>query len=152
VNLRRDPAAVTSALLRVAAARLGAHDAPDPDQLAAFEAELEAAFACSRRLAVYGTLAPGECNHDQLAGIAGEWTRGEVRGRRTVRRYPAFTWDPQAPPQPVQLFVADDLPRHWPRLDAFEGLDYRRILVPVTGARGQLAVANLYVSVVPVAT
>jgi hypothetical protein len=49
----------------------------------------------------------------------------------------------------VQVLASARLPEGWARLDAFEGLDYRRILVPVfvpdaTGERRLYTVANLY--------
>ena len=39
------------------------------------------------------------------------------------------------------------LPAHWSRLDAFEGDQYRRVLVPVHLDGGSVAVANLYEAV-----
>jgi gamma-glutamylcyclotransferase (GGCT)/AIG2-like uncharacterized protein YtfP len=38
----------------------------------------------AERLAVYGSLAPGQANHHQLAGLAGEWRSGVVRGWLTA--------------------------------------------------------------------
>ena len=37
--------------------------------------------AAERRLATYGTLAPGRANAQQLAALAGHWRRGTVKGR-----------------------------------------------------------------------
>lgn len=37
--------------------------------------------AADTRLATYGTVAPGRANHHQLAGLAGRWLQGTVRGR-----------------------------------------------------------------------
>jgi len=52
---------------------------------------------------------------------------------------------------PAALLASDALPRAWAELDAFEGAEYRRVLVPVwsTAAddRALLAVANLYEAV-----
>jgi hypothetical protein len=45
--------------------------------------------------------------------------------------FPALRWDPDAPPVAVQVLTSLDLPGTWPRLDAFEGDAYRRIVVPV---------------------
>lgn len=137
-------------LLRLAAARQQPEGGPDAAFAAGAAAALDATFACTQHLAVYGTLAPGGANHDQLAGIDGQWTAGEVHGRSARRRYPVFTFDPGAPPVPVQLFAAPALPAHWPRLDAFEEAHYRRILVPVMRGGRLLVVANLYAAVVPV--
>jgi len=115
---------------------------------------MEERFTPSHRLAVYGTLAPGEANHGQVAGLRGEWQEGFVRGELvpegwgTTYGFPAFRWDPAGTPVGVQVLVSPDLPAHWPRLDAFEGPGYRRILVPVEDESGDLvAVANLYAGV-----
>lgn len=89
------------------------------------------------RLAVYGTLAPGEPNHHQLDGLDGDWTAGVVRGRlinegwAAVGGYPALVLDPEADNIDVQVFSSPDLPGHWARLDAFEGEDYCRAAVAV---------------------
>lgn len=115
------------------------------------ERRLEAAFACCQRLAVYGTLAPGEANARQLAACPGTWSRGTVTGRRAEREHPVLTFDPAAPAVPVQVLHSGVLPAHWPRLDAFEGDEYRRILVPIVLAAGGSTVANLYEVARPVA-
>jgi gamma-glutamylcyclotransferase (GGCT)/AIG2-like uncharacterized protein YtfP len=96
----------------------------------------------STRLAVYGTLAPGGPNHHQLAGLHGRWLRGTVRGWLSASGwaaslgYPALTLDPMGPLVDVQLFESLDLPNHWPRLDEFEGNEYRRVVTPVSTAEG----------------
>ena len=80
-----------------------------------------------RRLATYGTLAPGRINHHQVAGLAGEWTAGRVRGRLLDEGWgaalgcPGLILDPHGPTIPVEILTAADLPDHWARLDAFEG-------------------------------
>jgi len=95
-----------------------------------------------RRLAVYGTLAPGRSNHAQLAGLAGRWRPGTVRGRLVPQGwgatlgYPALTLDQDGPEVAVQLFESPELPGHWKRLDAFEGPGYRRVAVEVETAEG----------------
>jgi gamma-glutamylcyclotransferase (GGCT)/AIG2-like uncharacterized protein YtfP len=118
------------------------------DRLA--QRQLVDAFRCDERLAAYGTLAPGECNHGELAGCPGTWTPGAVRGRRTVRSFPVFTYDPTAPFVPVMVLHSPELARTWPRIDDFEGPDYRRIVVPVFQAGLLTAVAQLYAARVPV--
>ena len=85
------------------------------------------------RLAVYGTLAPGEVNHDQLADIAGRWFDGAVRGHLHAEGwgatlgFPAVVLDTEGPEVRVRVFESSDLPDHWERLDRFEGPGYRRI-------------------------
>lgn len=104
----------------------------------------------SRRLAAYGSLAPGEANHDQLADLSGDWADGFIRG--TLHRagwgaglgYPGLVWHPTGERIPVRVFRSEDLPEHWSRLDAFEGPSYSRILVPVEGLGKDLKVCNLY--------
>ncbi|MGF1599784.1 MAG: gamma-glutamylcyclotransferase family protein [Acidimicrobiales bacterium] len=99
-----------------------------------------------RVLAVYGTLRPGDTNFDVVGGIAGEWFTGVIRGRRFInpagryRGYPAFvaadaTGSPGGgtgpAPVPVAVLVSVELPRHWARLDDFEGPGYRRVPIGV---------------------
>lgn len=131
-------------LLRAnAARRAGTFDA-------AFERELHRATGCDQRLAVYGSLAPGEANHREVEGLGGTWTPATVRGHRAIRTWPVFTWDEAAPEVAVQVLASARLPTAWPRLDAFEGAAYCRILVLVRFANGPSTVANLYSAVDPV--
>lgn len=120
-------------------------------RLARLEALAATRFGSDRRLAVYGSLAPGRANCGQLAPLRGDWHSGlNVRGR--LRRgahgsaagYPLLHCSPSGPPVPVELFVSDDLPAHWARLDAFEGECYVRLLVPVRRNHVVVAVANVY--------
>lgn len=115
---------------------------PDP----ALERALATATGCDRRLAAYGTLRPGEANHREVADLCGAWRPAWLTGRVEQREYPFLTFDPGAPPIAVALLVSDELPRHWPRLDAFEGADYVRILVPVHTEDGATVLANVYVA------
>ena len=101
------------------------------------------------RLAVYGSLAPGQSNHHQLDGLAGDWRPGAVRGWLTefgwgaAQGYPGLRLDPDGPEVAVQVFTSQDLPAHWARLDAFEGDQYRRVTVEVATPEGPLT-AELY--------
>jgi len=103
----------------------------------------------SERLAVYGSLAPGEVNHWVLADLEGTWTDGSVRGNRKpagwgkALGFPGLIWNPEGERVAVKLFESKDLPRHWERIDAFEGGDYRRRLIPVE-RDGVLTAANIY--------
>lgn len=103
-----------------------------------------------QKLAIYGTLAPGEVNHSQIAEIPGRYTDGFVRGdlRHTgwgaEHGFPALTWRPDGPRVPAKVFHSYELERHWQRLDDFEGEGYCRILVPVEADSGVVAVAHLY--------
>ena len=90
-----------------------------------------------RRLAVYGSLAPGRENHGQLAGLDGDWRPGVVRGQLVesgwgaAQGYPGLRPDAFGPEVHVQLFTSGDLPGHWARLDAFEGEEYERVAIDV---------------------
>ena len=117
----------------------------------ALEREVEERFGASHRLAIYGSLAPGEVNHHVIADLPGTWEDGIVTGvlqpseAGDGSRFPALRWRAGGPPIAARLLVSDALPAHWGRIDAFEGTAYRRILVPVHSESGALlAVANLY--------
>jgi gamma-glutamylcyclotransferase (GGCT)/AIG2-like uncharacterized protein YtfP len=100
----------------------------------------------STRFAAYGTLMPGQSNHALLANVAGVWVDGTVQGERFMANgYPAFKWRPNHEQVPVSVLTSAALPEHWARLDDFEGVDYRRILVPVRLTNnGTNLVAYLY--------
>ena len=93
--------------------------------------------ATDTRPATYGTLAPGRANHRQLQGLKGRWQEGTVRGRLVeagwgeALGFPGLVLDPLGPPVGVHLFESPDLPDHWSRLDAFEGIGYRRVVTRV---------------------
>lgn len=103
----------------------------------------------SRRLAAYGSLAPGQVNAEVLDGVAGEWSEGNIRGDLVTVGwgqsigFPGLTWNPDGPPVPVRLLTSAGLPGHWDRIDAFEGPDYVRILAPVD-LPSITVVANVY--------
>jgi gamma-glutamylcyclotransferase (GGCT)/AIG2-like uncharacterized protein YtfP len=105
--------------------------------------------AADRRLATYGSLAPGRPNHHQLAALDGRWLEGQVRGRLVdagwgaALGYPALVLDPDGVDVPVHVFESDDLPQHWARLDEHEGSDYRRVVVTVRTPEGDLE-ASIY--------
>ena len=100
--------------------------------------------AADRRLATYGTLAPGRANHHQLASLKGQWRQGSVRGELVeagwgaALGFPGLILDPAGPDVEVFLFESDDLLLHWDRLDSFEGKGYRRAITQVQTAEGAL--------------
>ncbi len=99
----------------------------------------------SSRLAVYGTLAPGESNHHVVASIPGRWEDGTVRGVvGKMGPYPTFHWKKPGGVVAVMVLHSAYLTNHWQRLDRFEGPGYRRILVPIERAGDEVVVANLY--------
>ena len=101
-----------------------------------------ACLEAQKRLATYGTLAPGRVNAHELAALSGAWTRGTVRGRLVEEGWgaahgcPAIVLDPQGEDVEVEVFTSDDLPAHWGRLDAFEGEGYQRTVVEVSTSEG----------------
>jgi gamma-glutamylcyclotransferase (GGCT)/AIG2-like uncharacterized protein YtfP len=115
------------------------------------EAQFATRFSSDCRLAVYGSLAPGRSNHHVIADVPGEWVErlivhGELvtTGWGAAFGYRALRWQWDGPVVQVALFTSQHLPVHWPRLDEFEGEEYRRILVPVYREGQFVAVANLY--------
>jgi gamma-glutamylcyclotransferase (GGCT)/AIG2-like uncharacterized protein YtfP len=99
----------------------------------------------STRLAVYGSLRPGGENAAALDDIAGSWREGSVYGViEDVNDIPVLSWGHGGDPVEVLVLTSDDLPRHFGRLDEFEGNRYARILVPVESADGEVVVANIY--------
>lgn len=104
----------------------------------------------SRRLAVYGSLAPGKKNHHVIAGMEGSWRKAVLRGSLlnegwgAGEGFPGFLWDGTNTPVAAQVFSSPDLPHYWPRLDEFEGEEYRRILAPAEIENGEIEICNVY--------
>jgi gamma-glutamylcyclotransferase (GGCT)/AIG2-like uncharacterized protein YtfP len=100
--------------------------------------------APSKRLAVYGTLAPDGPNASQLASLEGEWHEGTVQGVVENRNgFVDFKWSTAAQFIAVRILSAEGLSERFARLDRFEGPRYQRVLVPVT-IDGTLTVCNIY--------
>jgi gamma-glutamylcyclotransferase (GGCT)/AIG2-like uncharacterized protein YtfP len=95
------------------------------------------------RLAVYGTLAPGQVNHHEVADLKGEWLQGTVNGHRfevgwgAALGFPGLILDPSGHLVTVYLLESFDLPANWARLDEFEGPGYRRVVTTVRLATGE---------------
>ncbi len=104
----------------------------------------------SRRLAVYGSLGPGRVNHHVVADIEGVWRRGTVRGRLiecgwgAAMGYPALVWEPGGECVALDVLESAQLVDHWDRLDAYEGEQYRRIVVTVEYDDRAVEVVRLY--------
>jgi gamma-glutamylcyclotransferase (GGCT)/AIG2-like uncharacterized protein YtfP len=119
------------------------------------EVQLDSLFGTGERLAVYGSLAPGQQNHHIVEPLGGTWTMGVVEGDLmeygwgAAIGFPALYPRPGAPAVGVHVLTTGALRGMWAELDAFEGAEYRRVLVPVWSAapaseRLLLTVANLY--------
>lgn len=120
------------------------------DDAAAAERDIEKSFRPSVKLAIYGTLAPGKANHRHIADLGGGWHDAAVRGRLdrvpcgVHEGLPAIVLDPAAAPHRLKLLACEHLPDAWARLDAFEGEEMQRLLVPLEGAGRVFGVANIY--------
>ncbi|WP_420349019.1 gamma-glutamylcyclotransferase [Pelagibius sp.] len=132
-------------LMRVNRARLGL--ARDDE---AVEDVIEMLFRPSEKLAIYGTLAPGEANHHQIAGLGGRWTEATLQGvldrvgQGEHQGLPALRLDPKGQAVSARLLESPRLPGAWDRLDAFESREMQRLLAPVQHNGRLLAVANVY--------
>ncbi|GAB5454144.1 MAG: gamma-glutamylcyclotransferase [Henriciella sp.] len=94
------------------------------------------------RLAIYGTLAPGEVNHHQVSMMRGTWFDGTVRGWLSedgwgaTHGFPGLRLNSEGDKIKVQVLETPELPDHWERLDEFEGEEYARVTADVyTGER-----------------
>ena len=102
------------------------------------------------RLATYGTLAPGRANNEQLSDLRGNWRQGTVRGRLVDAGwgaklgFPGLVLDPTGEAIEVFVFESVELLKHWPRLDAFEGAGYRRVVTWVNTTDGDIE-ASIYI-------
>ena len=87
------------------------------------------------QLFVYGTLLPGCAKEHQLAGLQETWKEAVVRGHLfeegwgIAQGFSGIRLGSNAPEVTGWLFRSRDLPRHWERLDRFEGPGYRRVKV-----------------------
>ena len=103
-----------------------------------------------KRLFVYGTLAPNRPNAHILEPLGGEWQKGNVRGKLhhegwgAGMGYPGFTIDNDGEEIEGFLLTADALSSFWHELDTFEGLEYRRVVVPVTLENNTVVDAYIY--------
>ena len=125
--------------------------APCADRRTELENWFAEAFLADQRLATYGSLAPGRVNHNVVAPIVGTWTLGLTTTGHLVASgwgatigFPALRWDPSGPAVVVAMLTSPMLPGHWARLDAFEGPEYVRVLIPLSGESGFETIANLY--------
>lgn len=101
-------------------------------------------------LFVYGTLAPGEENAHIMNGMLGTWRKATVRGKRSntgwgmKNGHPGLVPDTQGDSVSGLVFISDDLPAHWHRLDKFEGVDYHRVAIKATLEDGTIIEAQIY--------
>lgn len=102
------------------------------------------------RLFVYGTLAPGQPNAHVLADIPGTWKPATVRGTLLPEGwgaavgYPGIILDESGGEVKGFIFSSKALAAHWPRLDAFEGDGYERVVAAATLGDGTIVKAHIY--------
>ena len=121
------------------------------DESQLLEDEVEASYESSHHLVVYGTLAPGRPNHNQVEHIVGTWRHNVYVEGEFVKQgwalefgYPMIRWKPGGSQVASYLLTSEMLPSCWTNLDHFEGPEYCRILVPVFDKQGFIAVGNIY--------
>lgn len=134
--------------------RLVGAGGPEPATVAGCAEAVERALGRpDRRLAVYGTLRPGEPNHHLLADLTGSWRPATVRGEVGAwRGYPILRPSPAGPAVPAMVLASPGLPARLDRLDEFEGPAYRRAwvvadLAPAGPEPAAVVVARCYVDV-----
>lgn len=104
----------------------------------------------TRRLFVYGSLAPGRPNAHVLAGVPGTWEPAMIRGVLrhegwgAAMGYPGIVLDEQGDEIAGFVFSSEELGAHWARLDQFEGEGYVRLLIPAKLENGALVQAYIY--------
>ena len=102
------------------------------------------------RLFVYGTLAPGKPNAHVLADVRGTWQPASVTGRLlpegwgAALGYPGIVLADDGDVVRGLVFSSDELATHWPRLDAFEGEGYERVLTVARLDDGATVDAYIY--------
>ena len=102
------------------------------------------------RLFVYGTLAPGQVNHDVFEGIPGSWEAATLTGRLVDAGWGSEMGCPGIVPSTDGeevagfVFASDRLSELWSMLDDFEGGEYSRKLVKVRDEHGIYIDAYVY--------
>jgi len=101
----------------------------------------------STKLVSYGTLSPGQLNHELIADVQGTWEECLIRGDVcSIGGLTVFSWNPAGQEEKAQLFISAELPAAWSRIDTFEGSRYKRRLIPIR-TRAGISVANVYVGI-----
>lgn len=102
------------------------------------------------KLFTYGTLIPGEVNHNVVEDLDGTWQTGSINGTLFQDGWgaqhgcPGVIPSPDGDVVPGYLLTSPELVNHWDRLDHFEGDDYQRVIVPVSLENGDSAMAYVY--------
>ncbi len=120
------------------------------DKAANAQSTVTEKYQSNCKLFVYGSLGPGQSNAHLLNALAGTWKEASVTGylQETNRArgiyYPLLRPHPEGEAVDGHVFISDALPKHWSRLDQFEGPAYTRLLTLIAYKNGQKDVANVY--------
>ena len=86
----------------------------------------------SKRLVTYGTLTPDGSNKFILSDLKGKWIEGKVQGIiENINGLKYFKWVVGSNYIKVKILETDLLISKFEEIDRFEGITYRRILIPV---------------------
>jgi gamma-glutamylcyclotransferase (GGCT)/AIG2-like uncharacterized protein YtfP len=100
----------------------------------------------SQKLAVYGTLRPGQLNYGMLSDIDGTWRTIRLVGVLAETGLPTFYFSNSGSDAvEAELLISAELVQHWTRLDRFEGSGYTRQL-GLVWFEDSFQVANVYVT------
>ncbi len=100
---------------------------------------------------VYGTLGPGRPNEHILTAIGGTWQEASVNGYLKPQGwgsemgFPGIVLDDSGDEIEGFVFSSENLEAHWEELDAFEGIEYKRILIAVKTKEKLALEAYIYV-------
>lgn len=104
-----------------------------------------------QRLFIYGSLQPDGPNHHVMADIPGQWSPATIQGELVSSGwgadlgYPGLATVGDGPQVPGYVLTSLELEEHWPRLDAFEGEQYERVIATVTLTNEEQLKAFVYI-------
>ncbi len=85
-----------------------------------------------------------------MNSMDGQWQAASVRGKRydtgwgADNKHPGFIPNKTGDVIKGLVFISDDLPAHWNRLDTFEGKDYQRVSIQATLETGECLHVQIY--------
>lgn len=103
-----------------------------------------------QNLIAYGTIAPGNINHQIISDINGKWIKCKINGKiKTIDGLPVFDWILSEKTIVADLFNSNDLPKNWSNIDKFEGSMYKRRLIPAEIDDNTYIIGNIYLARTP---